>query len=92
MSFVQSGIRQMPQRYAVRVRIDAPPERVAAAIGRWGTVEPSHEGCVLLMNEDSLGWPLTVLAELDADFEVESPPDLRDAVARIGARFSTATS
>jgi predicted DNA-binding transcriptional regulator YafY len=91
LAFVQSGIRQMPQRYAVRVRIDAAPEVVTAAVGRWGTVEPSDGGCVLLMNEDALGWPLTVLAEVDAPFEVESPPELRDAVARIGARFAAAT-
>ena len=92
LTFVQSGIRQMPQRYAVRVRIDAAVEVVAAAVGRWGTVEPSGTGCVLSMNEDALGWPLTVLAELDADFEVESPPELREAVARIGGRFTAATS
>lgn len=91
LTFVQSGIRRMPQRHAVRVRIDTAVEVVAAAVGHWGTVEPAPDGCVLSMNVDSLGWPLMVLAELDADFEVESPPELREAVARVAERFAGAT-
>jgi hypothetical protein len=30
------------------------------------------------MNVDDLGWPVMVLGTLGADFEVESPPELRD--------------
>ena len=75
LAFVQSGIRRMPQRYAVRVRIDADAAKVAAAVGRWGTAEADPAGgCVLLMNVDSLEWPVMVLANLEADFEVEGPP------------------
>ena len=32
---------------------------------------------MLTMNVDSLEWPVMVLANLEADFEVESPPELR---------------
>ena len=35
LSFVQAGIRRMPQRYAVRVVLDADPTDVAAFVGRW---------------------------------------------------------
>jgi predicted DNA-binding transcriptional regulator YafY len=90
LTFVQAGIRRMPQKYAVRVRVDAPAEVVAAAVDRWGTVTAEGEGCVLEMNVDSLGWPVLVLAEVDADFTVESPPELREQVARLGGRFARA--
>ena len=38
---------------------------------------------MLEMNVDSLEWPMLMLAQLDADFVVEAPPELADAV---GAR------
>ena len=50
LSFVQAGIRRMPQRYAVRVVLDADPTDVAAFVGRWadghrgaGTGRPGDE-------------------------------------------------
>ena len=88
LSFVQAGIRGMPQRYAVRVRVATEPEVVARAVGRWGTVEPAAGGCVLEMNVDSLEWPVMVLAQLEADFEVESPTELIELLARTAARFA----
>ena len=92
LAFVQSGIRRMPQRYAVRVRIDTDADEVARAVGRWGTAEPDATGggCVLTMNVDSLEWPVLVLAQLEADFEVEGPPELRDLVSRTAVRFAQA--
>jgi predicted DNA-binding transcriptional regulator YafY len=90
LTFVQSGIRRMPQKYAVRVRIAAEPDVVARVVGHWGVVEPGPGGCVLTMNVDALQWPLTVLAEVDADFEVDSPPELRELVERAAARFTRA--
>jgi predicted DNA-binding transcriptional regulator YafY len=88
LSFVQAGIRRMPQRYAVRVVVDADPEGVAATVGRWGTVTATKGGAVLEMNVDTLDWPMFVLANLDADFSVESPPELAAAVSRAARRFA----
>jgi predicted DNA-binding transcriptional regulator YafY len=88
LSFVQAGIRRMPQRYAVRVVVDADPEGVAATVGRWGTVTATKGGAVLEMNVDTLDWPMFVLANLDADFSVESPPALAAAVSRAARRFA----
>ena len=90
LSFVQAGIRGMPQRYAVRVRVATGPEVVARAVGRWGTVEPDGDGCVLAMSVDSLEWPVMVLAQLEADFEVQSPTELTDLLTRTAARFAQA--
>ncbi len=91
-TFVQSGIRQMPQRYQVRVRIDGAASGVAAVVDQWGTVEPQGDGCVLTMNVDSLEWPLMVLANLDADFEVESPAELQALVRGTAERFVRASA
>ena len=67
---------------------------VAQAVGRWGTAEadPATGGCVLAMNVDSLEWPVMVLANLEADFEVEGPPELRDLVSGTAERFSRAAA
>ena len=63
---------------------------MAHAVGHWGEVEPLGDGCVLSMKVDSLHWPVMVLTQLDADFEVEEPEELREQLARAGERFRTA--
>lgn len=88
LAFVRQGIRQMPQRYAVRARVRMPAGDLAAQVGRWGTVTADGDGCVLEMNVDDLDWPVMVLAASGADFTVESPPELAERVAEVGARFS----
>lgn len=87
LAFVQQGIRRMPQRYAVRVRLAMPADDLASSVGRWGTVVPDGDGCLLAMNVDDLDWPVMVLASSGADFVVESPPELAARVAEVGARF-----
>jgi predicted DNA-binding transcriptional regulator YafY len=91
VSFVQAGIRRMPQRYAVRVQVAADAAVVAAVVGHWGTAEADPDGCILSMNVDSLEWPLMVLAQLEADFVVETPDELRVLIARTAERFAWAT-
>lgn len=86
-AFVRAGIRAMPQRYDVRVRIAADPATVAARFGRWAAVEPVEGGCRMRMPADTLDWPLFALATLDSDFVVEGPPELVAAVATVTARF-----
>ena len=86
--FVQAGIRRMPQRYAVRVVIDADPAEVAAVAGRWADGHRGRrDGAVLEMNVDSLDWPMFMLANLDADFDVESPRSWPRPPGRTAARF-----
>ena len=88
LAFVRQGIRRMPQRYAVRVRVAVAAETLAEQVGRWGTVTPDGGGCVLEMNVDDLAWPVMVLAGSGADFVVESPPELAARVAAVGTRFA----
>ena len=47
---------------------------------------------MLEMSVDTLEWPLMLLANSEADFTVESPPELAEAVARAGARFARAAA
>ncbi|WP_241238274.1 helix-turn-helix transcriptional regulator [Nocardioides pantholopis] len=90
LAFVQSGIRRMPQRYAVRVRVAAPAAVLAAAVGHWGEVVADGEGCRLEMNVDDLRWPVMVLAQVGADFTVEEPAELAEACARTAELFARA--
>lgn len=90
LTFVRRGIDAMPQAYAVRVRFAAPADVVAPAVGRWGSVSADGEETVLEMNVDDLGWPLMVLARVDADLTVEAPPELAALVAEVGERFTRA--
>jgi predicted DNA-binding transcriptional regulator YafY len=88
LTFVQSGIRRMPQRYAVRVRLDATVTEVAEHVGRWGTVSGADGDCLLEMNVDALEWPVMVLTQLDRDFTVEGPAELVDVLDRASRRFA----
>lgn len=90
LAYVQAGIRSIAQRYDVRVRVAADPEVVARAVGRWGEVTPYAGGCLLAMSVDDLSWPVMVLAQVGADFTVESPVELADTVAEVSARFARA--
>ncbi len=42
----------------------------------------------MTMNADTLDWPVMVLAQLDADFTVEEPAELRDLAARAATRLA----
>ncbi|MCW2816618.1 MAG: Helix-turn-helix, type 11 domain protein [Nocardioides sp.] len=85
LAFVQAGFKQIPQRHAVRVRIEASVNVVQRAVGRYGDVTPDGGGCLLEMRVDALEWPVMVLAQVGAPFVVESPGELRVEVARVAA-------
>ena len=82
----------MPQRYAVRVRVEVEPEAVQRVVGHWGTVTEVDGAAVLEMNVDSLEWPVMVLAQVGAPFGDVEPPELRDMLARTADLFSAATA
>jgi predicted DNA-binding transcriptional regulator YafY len=89
LTFVQSGIRRMPQRYAVRVRLHATVDEVAAAVGHWGVASGRDGACLLEMNVDALEWPVMVLTQLDRDFVVDGPPELVELLQRTARRFGS---
>jgi predicted DNA-binding transcriptional regulator YafY len=87
-AFVAAGIKQMAHRYEARFRVALPADVVEADIGRWSTVTPDGDGCRVLMPTDTLDWPLMVLARMEAEFTVEGPPELVEAIADAAARFA----
>ncbi len=87
-TFVRAGIMAVGQRYVVRVLLTASTADVEPSVGRWATVEPAGTGCVMTMQTDTLDWPLMVLAHLDSEFTVESPPELVELVASAADRFA----
>ena len=92
VAFVRAGFLQIPHRYAVRVTVSAPADRVRWAVGGYGDVTPvAATSCVLEMSVDSLEWPLMVLAQVGEEFEVESPDELRSACAEAASRFARAS-
>ena len=91
-TFVRAGIKAVGHRYVVRARLAGSAETVEEYVGRWATVEPDGSGCLMTMSTDTLDWPLMVLAHLDSDFTVESPPELVELVARAADRFARAAS
>jgi predicted DNA-binding transcriptional regulator YafY len=92
LAFVRQSISAMPTRYTVRVRIAADAATVSAFVGRWATVEPDGDGCRMTMATDTLDWPMFVVANVDAPFVVEEPPELLALVAGAARRFQAALS
>jgi predicted DNA-binding transcriptional regulator YafY len=89
--FVKRGLRSMAQRHHVEVLVHTSADVVRRAVNRWGAVEEVDAGsCRMTMEVDDLAWPMVVLAELDADFVVEGPVELRDRVADVSRRFARA--
>jgi predicted DNA-binding transcriptional regulator YafY len=89
--FVKSGLRTVPQRHHVSVRVHAPADVVGRQVGRWGTVEEvGDQECRLRMEVDDLAWPMFALAGLGVGFEIEGPPELTQRTAAVGALFSAA--
>ncbi len=89
-AFVEAGIRSMATRHDVRLRVALPADVVEADLGRWATVTPDGDGCRVRMLTDTLDWPLMVLARLDAEFTVEGPAELAEAVGAAARRFARA--
>lgn len=93
VAFVEAGFRRIPQRYAVSVRIQAPADRVRAAVWRNGEVTAIGESeSHLVMSVDSLDWTLMVLAQVGAPFVVETPDELRAACGELATHFAAAST
>ena len=92
-SYVQRSVSVSPYRHRARVRVLAPLEEVRrATTSASATLERiDDETCLLLSGSDSL-YALTLhLGMLGWDFEVLDPPELREAVAELAARFTRAS-
>jgi predicted DNA-binding transcriptional regulator YafY len=90
-TFVRDRIVDLPVRHPVEVLMAAPADVVRRRVGRWGTVEDDGPGrCRVRMDADDLSWAATALGVAGAEFTVVSPPELRDHLRDLAARFAAA--
>lgn len=90
VDLVQRGITVEAWRFPASVVLHAPADRAAREIAPTvGTLEPiDDEFCRLVIGADEMGWLARYLLGLSMQFEVETPPELRTELARIGAELT----
>ena len=87
---VQRSVTAAPYRWLARIRFAVPAHRVRAAVPPTvGLVHDEGTRCVLEVGGDDLDWIALHLARTGLPAEVLSPPELREAAARM-ARTLTA--
>jgi hypothetical protein len=75
-----------PQR--LHAPIAAVQRRITPAIGTLEALDDEH--CVFTTGSDTLPMLALYLGMLDVDFDVLDPPELRSALAALGARYTRA--
>ena len=88
-SFVREGQLAMAPTYGLVATIHAPFKHVARRLGDAGNLERlGPDRCRLTIGGDTLDWLLFRLLALDADFEIEDPPELVERVRRLAKRLA----
>lgn len=92
-AFVAQAIAATPVKYRAVVRVRAPAAEVTKKIRPSdGEVEALDEQtCLVRTVGDSLEWMAFGLGMLDADFEIQEPPELIDYVGALAERLERAT-
>ncbi|GAA1080293.1 helix-turn-helix transcriptional regulator [Tsukamurella spumae] len=80
-AYVRSSVARTPSR-RIEFLVDAPEERVRAAIGPYAHIESDGAATVVRMETESLDWPAMAIAVLGAPVTVVEPPELVEHVAR----------
>ena len=91
-SFVLREVASSGWRVHARIAVDAPAADVLARINPTvGVVESvDDDHCVLVTGADSVEVIAAYIGMLGLDFHVTDPPELLDAVARLGERYRRA--
>jgi predicted DNA-binding transcriptional regulator YafY len=80
----------MRETYRVELIVHAPIEHVRKVGGSWATIsetaDPSRTN--LVIETDSLDWPVLALSALGAEFEVVGPPEFAVYLRDCGERFA----
>lgn len=86
---VRAALNSTPYRYRAEVLVDAPPEELSRRVApNVGLVEPAGGGSLLRIGADDVAWLASFLIEMDLQFEVVAPPELRTAIRELGVRLS----
>lgn len=87
--FVRQGMRNIPTAHHVVIELDRAADDMRTAYGRWVEVtELGPSRSRLTMDVDDFTWPMYILANADAPFEVIEPADLQDRVTRAAHTFA----
>ena len=90
VAYVQRSVTEAPYRYLARVRVHATPGQVRELVPpQVGRVEDDRDGwCLLVAGGDDLDWLAMHIARLGFQTEVQEPPELREAAARLAHRLA----
>ncbi len=93
-AYVAANLSGAPYRYQARLTVQASAEELTRRLGgrMWGaTVDPIDETtCTYRVSDDRLDWMAVRIGMLDVDFEVHEPPELREQVRQLAARYARA--
>ncbi|MEV8509358.1 YafY family protein [Actinoplanes sp. NPDC051475] len=79
VAWMRQRLAAVPSRHDVSVVLALPAAAVRQQVGHWASVEAvTDDTCRIRMSVDDLGWPVMILGVLDADFTIESPPELHE--------------
>jgi predicted DNA-binding transcriptional regulator YafY len=92
-SFVQRGVGAATWRFFGRIRLHASADEVRDRLPPAASLVSEDGGtCIVEVGSDSAHMLALYIGLLDVDFEVLDPPELADAVARMGRRYAAAGS
>ncbi|WP_369259048.1 helix-turn-helix transcriptional regulator [Geodermatophilus amargosae] len=77
-------------RLVVEAVVAAPATRVRDRIGPWATVTDAPAGCRVQIEADDLDWAAAALGLTGAPFTVLGPPELKDHLRDLAARYAAA--
>ncbi|WP_439675420.1 helix-turn-helix transcriptional regulator [Embleya sp. MST-111070] len=92
-AFVNQGVQNARGQYRARVLVRAPigtvADRVPPAFGSFAVID--DETCVFETSAPSIESLAVYIGLLDADFEIEDPPELVDHIRTLARRYTAAT-
>jgi predicted DNA-binding transcriptional regulator YafY len=94
-TFVRRGADRAVWRVRARIRFHVPASVARARLPPAVTVSPDPDrpdSCVAEVGSDSPHQLALWVGLLDTDFDVLDPPELRDALARLAARYTRAAA
>jgi predicted DNA-binding transcriptional regulator YafY len=89
-AFVRDRIGALKDTYRVELIVHAPIDDVRRVDGSWATITgtPDPERTRLVIETDSLDWPVLALSALGAEFEVVGPPEFAAYLRACADRFA----
>jgi predicted DNA-binding transcriptional regulator YafY len=92
-AYVRQRQRDVPAAHRVIVDIERPGDDLRATYGRWVDVSDLEPGrCRVTIDADDFTWPLHILANVDAPFELIEPGALAERLHSVAGRFADAAA